>query len=237
MTDFQGFDGYPIEAHRFYVELEQNNDREWFNTNKQTYLDAVVAPTKALVETLGLRLQAISPDIIFDTRTNGAGSMMRIYRDTRFSKDKTPYKTWLGVVFWEGPRKKAENPSFYFHMDSSGAGMYTGMHGFPKEFITPYRDAIVDDTLGPEFEQALKTIAAAGDYSIYQEPEYKRVPRGYDLDHPRAEWLKYKGFGVVSPHISPEQLSGPDLIDICYRHCVNLAPIHRWLVKVAGSAR
>ncbi len=233
MTAFTSFEGYPPAALRFLADLQDNNNRDWFNANKQIYLDDIVVPTQALVTDLGLRLQTISPDITFDTRTNGQGSMMRIYRDVRFSQDKSPYKTWVGVVFWEGPGKKMEVPSFYFHLEPAGAFMYAGLYQFPKVLLGAYRDALVDDDLGREFDEAVAQVTASGRYSIYNEAHYKRVPRGYDPEHPRAEWLKYNGFGVRSPLISPEQLASPDLADICFEHCRNMAPVQQWFVKIA----
>jgi len=107
------FSGFPEEGLQFLTDLGQNNDRDWFDARKQTYTDTIVSPALAFVEALGERLQIISPHIQYDTRTNGAGSLMRIYRDTRFSADKRPYKTWVGIRFWEGGRKarQGDNPS------------------------------------------------------------------------------------------------------------------------------
>ena len=106
----------------------------------------VWVPGKAIANSTSERLKAgISPDIVYDTRTNGAGSMMRIYRDVRFSRDKTPYKTNIAFAWWEGPRKKMENPSFGFQFGTHGAGLYGGVWGFPKEMMETYRQAVIDD--------------------------------------------------------------------------------------------
>ena len=84
-VETQAFDGFPMDALRFLQELSENNDKTWFDANKMRYTDGVIANAPSFVAALGERLQAeISPDITYDTRTNGAGSMMRIYRDTRF---------------------------------------------------------------------------------------------------------------------------------------------------------
>ncbi len=89
MTTTDDFDGFPLEAMQFFADLEHNNNRDWFQAHKPDYQNHIIAPGKAFVLALGQRLAAISPHIQFDTRTNGAGSMLRIYRDIRFSKDKT----------------------------------------------------------------------------------------------------------------------------------------------------
>ena len=126
MTD-EIFTSFPEETIKFFLQLEGNNNRDWFTAHKQDYIDYVQQPSLAFIKTMGERLLTISPGMVYDTRTNGSGSLMRIYRDVRFSPDKTPYKNNLGIVFWEGEGKKAENPGFYFHVAPNGMGFYTGM--------------------------------------------------------------------------------------------------------------
>lgn len=96
------FAGFSPAIFVFLDGLESNNNKEWFEAHKEIYKNEIMAQAPDFVTALGERLQAISPNITYDTRTNGAGSMMRIYRDTRFSKDKTPYKTNLAFVFGKG---------------------------------------------------------------------------------------------------------------------------------------
>ena len=230
--DITQFEGFPRDTLVFLNELSENNDKTWFDANKDRYRANVIANAPAFVATLGERLQAgISPGIVYDTRTNGAGSMMRIYRDTRFSKDKTPYKTNIAFAFWEGQRKKMENPSFGFQFGTFGAGLYGGVWDFPKEMLEAYRQAVVDDKLGVELEQIIAEVQAAGNYVIGGE-QYKRVPRGYDADHPRAELLKYKGLHASSPQFDVEIVTTPELVDVCYAHCKAMAPLQQWLVRL-----
>ena len=89
MTNIQEFLGYPEEGLRFLVDLAANNNRDWFEENKAIYQNHLLAPSQSLVLALGERLKEISDDVQYDTRTNGSGSLMRIYRDVRFSKDDT----------------------------------------------------------------------------------------------------------------------------------------------------
>lgn len=90
---------------------------------------------------------------------------------------------------------------------------------------------MADDKLGAELEKALGEVRAAGDYEIGGE-HYKRVPRGYDKDHPRAELLHYNGLFTTTPDIEPVVMSSAGLVDVVIDHCQNTAPLHRWLVKV-----
>ncbi len=235
MTTQNDFSGFPERGLQFLADLANHNDREWFNGNKQIYLDYIVQPAVAFVEALGERLQYISPHIQYDTRTDGQGSLMRIYRDTRFSKDKSPYKTWVGIRFWEGGPKPGQNPGYYFGFDGISGGIHVGMHGFDKHMLTAYRAAVDNETTGKELEQALANIRQASEYAIRGE-HYKRVPRGFDPGHPRAGLLCFNTLYASSPAIDPAVLASPELVEIVMDHCEKLAPIQQWLVKVKLAA-
>ena len=230
------FTGFPKAGLRFLKELEANNNREWFEAHKQDYLDTVRDPAVAFVGALGERLKSISGDIVYDTRTNGSGSLLRIHRDVRFSRDKAPYKTNIGIIFWEGSAKKIENPGFYFHLDSSSAWLHGGLHMFPKPFLDIYREALGDKKLGSKLEAALEAVKSAGEYQVGGE-QYKRVPQGYDKDHPRADLLRYKGLGASTRPLNRSLLSKPELVDVCFEHCQNIAPLQQWFVRVIQGAR
>lgn len=225
------FSGFPAQGLDFLARLEANNNREWFNDHKDDYAQFVQEPMVAFVAALGPRLQEISPGIEYDTRANGSGSMMRIYRDTRFSQDKTPYKTKVAAVFWEGQRKKMQNPIFGFQWGADGGEMMAGTHGFDKEMLESYRQAVDDGQRGGELEAILATIQAAGSYEIGGE-HYKTTPRGYASDHPRAELLRHAGLWVYPPQLSPTEIQSSDLIDRCVAEWRVMVPVHRWLVGI-----
>ena len=229
------FSGFPKQGLQFYRNLAANNNRDWFQVHKQEYLDYVLAPAVDFVIALGERLKTLSKSITYDTRTNGAGSIMRIYRDTRFSKDKTPYKTHLGISFGQGGKKKTESPGFHFHLDADGAALYTGLYMFSKPVLAAFRDAVVDDRLGKELESALAAVGRAGQYEIGGE-QSKRVPARYDPSHRRADLLKYKGLYAKSPLIKPAVVSTPELVEVCFEHCRNMLPLQQWLAKVDSRA-
>lgn len=223
------FTGYSPETIQFFVNIKENNNKQWFTEHKNKYQKFVVEPTKAFIMAMGQRLGELAPAIQYDTRANGAGSMMRIYRDVRFSKDKSPYKTWLGVIFWEGSGKKTDSPGFYFGLDDEGAGTHAGLHGFPKPFLEAYREAVVDDKLGKELTDILAALPS--DYTN-SDKHYKRVPRGFDKDHPRADLLMYNSMVVSAPRFSPDVIASADLLDACFEHYRQMAPLQQWLSKV-----
>lgn len=228
------FTGFPQEGIQFLHDLKQNNERDWFNPRKDQYKAHVVEPAINFIQAMGDRLQHLSPNIQYDTRTNGSGSLMRIYRDTRFSKDKTPYKEYVGIIFWEGSGKKTECPGFHLGLTGTGAGIHVGMHGFPKPMLVAYRQAVVDEKLGAELVEAVTAVTQAG-YTIGGE-HYKRVPRGFDADHPRADWLRYATLFARSGGIPADVVTSDRFFDVCFDHFEKMAPIQRWLVKVAQTA-
>ena len=228
------FVGFPRKGLGFLKELAANNDREWFEANKGVYREQVVEPAQAFVVALGRRLRRISKGIVYDTRLNGSGSIFRIYRDTRFSPDKTPYKTHLGIYFWEGARKMA-SPGYYVPIEPAGATLHGGHHIFSKEALAAYREAVADGKSGRELERILKKIRGIGGIEIAGE-HYRRVPRGYDADHPRADLLRHRGLFTRQPAFKAKEVASPEIVDLCYASCRRLAPLHRWLVKVTGGA-
>lgn len=223
------FTGFSKEAIKFIDEWRQNNDRDWFQPKKSEYEKLVKEPALSFIYELGSKLKLLSRGIEFDLGTNG--SLLRIYRDVRFSQDKRPYNPNIRVVFWEGPRKKAENPGFFIKIDQKGVGVFAGMHTFNKEFLSAYRDAVVDANLGSKLETAMATVKNSGDYEIGGE-HYKRVPRGYDSEHPRADLLKFNGLYAMTTSIPVQDVYSADLVDICFAHCVKMRPIEEWLVDM-----
>jgi uncharacterized protein (TIGR02453 family) len=154
---------------------------------------------------------------------------MRIYRDTRFSKDKSPYKTNIGGIFWQG-KNKADSPGFGFHLEATGMGLMAGMFHFSPETLTVYRDRVNDPETGEELTEAIVKVQNAGNYEIGGE-HYKRVPAGYDQNHKRGSLLRHDGLYVFSPQISLSDVHSPELVDVCYSHFQKMAPIFMWLVK------
>jgi uncharacterized protein (TIGR02453 family) len=232
MNETPSFAGFPEQGLRFLQELEKNNHREWFQAHKDQYQQYVLAPTQDFVFALGERLREISPGIRYDERASGGGSILRIYRDLRFSKDKTPYNPNVRVVFWEGASKRMETSSFLVRIAPDGVSLYAGIHVFPKPFLAAYREAVIDAELAGQLEAAMVAVRKAGDYTLGGE-HYKRVPRGYDADHPRADLLRYNGLWAhTAAAADATVITTPALLETCLEHCRNMAPLHHWLVEV-----
>ena len=228
MSKAQGFNGFPKETVRFYRELAKHNDRVWFEAHKDTYRDKVLAPAQEFVLALGEGLKRMAPGIVADPRTSGAGSIFRIYRDTRFSKDKRPYKTYLGILFWEGSGKKADKSGFYFHLEPTGLMLGAGTFMFTKPDLHAFRKAVVHRTHGPGLAKAIHGVTAKG-YGIGG-AHYKRVPRGFDPAHPNAEYLRHNGLYAYTEGRIPSELYRRDLLGFCLKAFKDMHPIHQWIV-------
>lgn len=231
MSDATPFTGFPKEGLQFLKELQKNNNPVWFNANKDSFLENLIKPSQSFVESFGGILRKnVSKKIQYDTRTNGSGSIFRIYRDIRFSKDKTPYKTHVGILFWQGDKKKMENPGIYFHLEPQGAQIHVGHYGFSKTALEKYRKAVIHKKWGTELEAVVKKIRQTDKYIVNGE-YYKTIPRGFDPDHERAAFLKYNGLFASSPWIAKELLTQKKLPEVCMAHCKYMVPVFDWLIR------
>ncbi|MBT8065577.1 MAG: DUF2461 domain-containing protein [Gammaproteobacteria bacterium] len=191
MSDFSGF---PRDFFTFFEDLAGNNNRPWFQENKQRYYDSVVNPISEFIVCMAPELRRISRHYIADPKPHG-GSMFRIYRDTRFSKDKTPYKTHAGVQFRHEAGKDAHAPGFYVHLAAEGLYFGGGVWRPAGPQLGLIRDAIVDNARSwSRIVGAAKVQAAGG----LKGDSLKRPPRGYDPEHRHVEDLKRKSFYVMA---------------------------------------
>jgi len=211
--------------------LKKNNSRDWFQRHKEEYTKEVLEPAKALVLDLGKHLQTISPHIIAVPQINR--SIFRIYRDTRFGPDKTPYKTYLALFFWEGVKPRMECPGFYFQLAPSRLMLGGGLYRFPRPILSQYRASVVDAEYGSELAQVIEKISGLEGYTLGGR-HYKRLPSGFDSQHPNAELLLYNGLyaGIEGP--IPEELYSPALIEFCFEKFRPLKDLHGWLVGLSS---
>jgi len=235
MSEIETFNGFPKEGLQFLRDIEVNNNREWFQENKPVYEAALLAPAQDFVAALGSRLQELDPAIVFDTRTDGRGVLMRFYRDTRFSKDKSPYKINIAGMFTGGQGKKTERPAYGFHMGADSMELMAGMFKFSKPQLAAYREAVTDEQSGGELVETLRALGAADDYHLAGE-HYKRVPAGYDADHPRADLLRYAGLYAYPTAVEGRYLTSPELVDISLSHFGEMAPVYDWLARYVGNS-
>lgn len=197
------FEGFTPDAIKFFEQLSKNNNRDWFKEQKARYEESVLEPALALVEDMQGPLRKISPHFLAIPRRSG-GSLMRIYRDTRFSKDKTPYKTNLGIQFRHESGKDIHTPGFYFHFDAKEIFVGAGIWRPANPTLNQIRFLIDDNP------NRWKRVTRAKSFrSVYevQGESLKRPPRGYEAAHPLIDDLKRKD------HIAVARLAKQDLMD------------------------
>ena len=228
MAEADKFQGFTPQTVKFFKDLKKHNSKAWFQERKHLYDSEVLAPSRAFVIAMGERLQKIAPLVNADPKVNK--SLFRIYRDLRFSKDKSPYKTHMGLWFWEGPGPRMECSGFYFHLEPSKVMLAVGMHCMPKFLLPPYRQAVADPKLGAALERAVKKVSKAG-YSVGG-LKYKKVPRGFDPEHPRGELLKHDGLWASYEVDIPPEFYTADLSAWCLPYFRAMLPLHQWLLEL-----
>lgn len=219
------FNGFPKEYFSFFNKLKQNNSKEWFEKHRGEYDEFVMHPAREFVTEMGEKLRKIAPEINAIPKINK--SLFKINRDVRFSKDKSPYKTYMGIWLWEGSRKRMECSGFYLHVENKHVLIGVGIKDFSKPLLDRYRQAVVDKKQGAALRRAVKKVAAKG-YLIAGK-HYKKVPRGYDADHPNAEYLLYNGLTARIEEKVPDAFYSEALIEHAYTHYKNMLPLHLWL--------
>jgi uncharacterized protein (TIGR02453 family) len=228
MAESVQFTGFSKDTVRFFKGLANNNNRVWFESHRELYESAVMAPSRAFIEAMGARLRTIVPGIVAVPKVNK--SIFRLNRDTRFSLDPSPYKTNLGLLFWEGTRARMECPGFYFHLEPPDLMIGGGYYFFADRAIERFRKAVVDRRLGRELATSLAPFADKEGWEIGGE-HYKRVPQGYDPAHPNARFLRHNGLYAGWEGKIPPEFYSPRLLDFCLERYALLVPLHRWLVK------
>jgi uncharacterized protein (TIGR02453 family) len=189
----------------FLRELEENNEKSWWDRNKERYLETVQTPALDFIADFAPRLAAISPHFTADTRTVG-GSLMRPYRDIRFSPDKTPYKTNVGIQFRHESGKDIHAPGFYLHLEPAGSFAGVGLWRPNAEVASRIRAHIAERP--DDWGRATATAAFAKDWKVERDEEemLKRVPREFDADAPHADDLRLRSF-IASARLSQKEVT------------------------------
>jgi len=208
----------------FLSDLRAHNNREWFAANRQRYDQDVLEPALAFIDAFAPRLAKISPHFRADARPSG-GSLFRIHRDTRFSKDKTPYKTNVGIHFRHEGAKDAHAPGYYLHIGPGEVFAGGGIWRPDTQTATAIREAIVAD---PErWKRATRSGAFAKKLELGGE-SLKRVPPWSDPEHSFANDVKRKDF-FASARMSEDAVVAPAFIDEYVRLCRAAAPLMHFL--------
>ncbi|PVG84304.1 TIGR02453 family protein [Nocardioides gansuensis] len=204
------FTGFPVAALDFYDDLEVDNTKSFWEAHKGVYKEAVEAPMRALVAEL-------EPEF-------GSAKVFRPYRDVRFAKDKTPYKTHQGAFVAAGPAT-----GWYVELSARGVRVGAGFYEAGGPRLAAIREAMADERTGTELARHLETYAVEG-WEIGGD-QLRTAPRGYDKDHPRIDLLRRKQLFVGRPYGFEEDALGPGLVDRVRSDWRSLRPLVEWVAE------
>ena len=210
----------------FLSSLEENNTRVWFDEHKQDYEDLVRTPALNFIGDMSDEMPAISRHFLAQPKKVG-GSLMRVYRDTRFSRDKTPYKTNIGIQFRHELGKDVHAPGYYLHIAPGECFAGVGLWRPDADALFKIREAIAQDG---------KTWLTARDDKIFRQhftlegDSLANAPRGFAKDHPLAEDLKRKDFIALAP-LSEADITSKNLRPLVVERFRQAVPLMRFLCK------
>ena len=219
----------------FLKQLKRNNRREWFTEHKDRFEEVLLQPLRALVEEMDVRLATLAPEIGGSPKR----SIFRIYRDIRFSKDKSPYKTNMGCWFTAlaaghgvGSETHGAGAGFYFHIEPAASFVAGGIWMPPRDSLSRIREAIAQRP--KEFEKTLGAPAFRRRFGTLS-PEHvlTRVPKPWDATHPAAHWLRHASFTVSAP-LTDSEVTSAKLPARVEKDMVLMRPFVRWLNAALG---
>jgi uncharacterized protein (TIGR02453 family) len=211
------------ELFEFLRQLKRHNNRDWFARNKQRYEEVVRDPALLFISSFGTHLGKLSPHFVADPRPT-RGSLFRIYRDTRFSADKRPFKTHVGIHFSHADGKDAHAPVFYLHLEPENCFAAAGVWHPDSSALTKIRLAIVAE---PErWAKAKRKLELEGDTLM-------RPPRGFDPNLRFIEDIKRKDF-VVSVALAESQVCGPRFVQDYAAACRTMLPLVEFTTRALG---
>jgi uncharacterized protein (TIGR02453 family) len=211
------FDGFPDELLTFYEGLEADNSKAYWTDNRTRYDRAVAEPMRALLDELGPRF--------------GEAKFFRPYRDVRFSKDKTPYKTHAAAAVGDIGGAGV----LYLQVGADGLLVGGGVHGAASDQVERYRAAVAHDRTGAALDKIVKKLRSGG-YEIYGE-QLRSTPRGYPADHPRADLLRNKSLHAGTHHVPADWLHTRKCLEVVVRDWKALGALNAWLADNVGPSR
>jgi uncharacterized protein (TIGR02453 family) len=226
----QTFSAFPKEGLQFLRSLKRHNNREWFQEHKGIYETHVKVPINQLIEALSIDFREFAPEMVASPKV----SAYRIHRDTRFSKDKTPYKTHVAAVFPPSSIGKHEGAAFYLQIDPSrlliGGGVYMPL----PEDLQAIRTHISENPR--RFESIIESHSFTKMFGVVEGEQLTRVPRGFNSDHPAAEYLKFKQF-LASRNFDGKVTVSPGFYKLVVETFKGMTPFIRFLNEPILKAR
>ena len=224
-----GFAGFPAGTLKFFRDLKRNNKREWFQPRKEVFEQVVKQPMTELVMALNTQMIKFAPEYVADPKK----TIFRIYRDTRFSADKTPYKTHLGAWF---PRRGLAVPGagLYFGISATGVETGGGIYHPPPETMRAVRTHIAENHL--RLRAILTQAKVKKLFGGLEGGELTRIPKGFDASHPAAELIR-KTDWLLGATLTPPVVTGPQLYKKLVEQFRTMVPFIEFLNQPLGRIK
>lgn len=219
---------FPQSTIKFLTTLSKNNNKEWFEKNRDRYNLELLQPAIQTVIDVGEELLKLSPNILAIPKIDK--SIFRLHRDVRFSKDKSPYKTNLGLYFWEGKGKKMECPGLYFHLEPKLFFLGAGMYMFSNDQLKKYREVVSNPAKAKELSEITKKILKNKKFQLGGKT-FKKTPRGFDPEYKYNDLLLHSGYYLFYESKDFSELTKKDPVQTIFKIFKEIYPLHYWFVK------
>ncbi len=224
------FEGFPSDTLRFLKDLENNNTREWFAEHKQRYEKSFLEPALSFISAMETPLSKVAPLLVAQPKKVG-GSLMRIYRDTRFAKDKQPYKTNIGIQFRHQAGKDVHAPGVYLHIATDGCFLGAGVWRPPSDALRAIRKHVSDHPQSWLKIRKLKRFSSS--FEVYDD-RLTSAPRGFDKHDPLIDDLRLKSFLGMAP-LKRQVIESAELVPTVSKLVKNATPLMTFLCEALGQ--
>jgi len=226
------FQGFSKDGIKFLKELSKNNSKEWFELNRHIWQKTIQEPNISFIEDMGETLQILVPNIKFNPKVSA--SLFKIYRDVRFSKDKTPMKSKIGLLFWQGSGHRMQLSSFYMHYSKDNYFIASGIRNFKAPLLKVYREYLLDEKNRKSLHIILEDLKQKG--YLIPPLKFKRVPKIFTGDESYLYLTKFNSmFAYFESNIN-DQFFKEEFLDNTFKIYDDMKDIQQWVYEMTQSA-
>jgi len=227
------FNGFSKKGIKFLKELETNNTKVWFENHRSIWEKYILLPNQNFIQEMGETLQIIVPTIHYKPKVSG--SLFRIYRDVRFSKDKTPMKSKIGLLFWQGSAHRMQSSSFYMHYDKDNYFIASGIRAFKPPLLKTYRAYIKHHKYRASLHMILENLKSKG--YCFSEPKYKKVPAEFIKDGEYMYLTKQACMFSYIEYKIDDTFFSIDIIDRVFKVYQDMAELQKWVYEMSLTCK
>ena len=227
------FHGFSKEGSKFLKDLSNNNSKEWFERNRHIWQKTIQEPNISFIEDMGETLQILVPNIKFNPKVSA--SLFKIYRDVRFSKDKTPMKSKIGLLFWQGSGHRMQSSSFYMHYTADDYFIASGIRNFKAPMLKTYREYLLNEKNRDKLHQILEELKSKG--YLIADAKFKRVPKIFTGDESHIYLTLFNSmFSYIEFKIN-EEFYKEEFINKAFKIYDDMKDIQEWVYEMTLTSK